>query len=168
MVRLLVFASAIVLGAAAFSQSPTAKPLTPEELGWLHSLYDRAHPPSLIGSILPEALRSPEGGVTVAVIMASSCPHCAKEVPYLAELAGKAKPEAHVLPVFFERDERAAAFLSGLGWDRKPVLLAEAAAPRIKGTPTTLVAGPDGKVTAEYEGELQPAQKAELERLVSQ
>lgn len=164
----LIVAVAIVLGAAAFSQSQTAKPLSPEELTWLHSVYERAHPPSMVGSMLPEALRSPEGGITVAVIMSSSCPHCAKEIPYLAGLAGKAKPEARVLPVFFERDETAAEFLSGLGWDRKPVLIAEADAPRIKGTPTTLVAGPDGKVTAEYVGELKPAEKAELERLVSQ
>ena len=137
-------------------QRPGAQ-FTPEEVTQLKALLARLNPPPLEGMTLPEKLRAAK----VNVFMSSTCPHCAKEVPHLAELE---KAGITINAIFYDKEEGAAQFLTAGGWQHKPVMLSgdELKGLPIAGTPTTVIAGPDGKITKSYRGELTEAQHKEL------
>jgi thiol-disulfide isomerase/thioredoxin len=134
-----------------------APQFTPEEVQQLKALLARLNPPPLEGQMLPEKLRTAK----VNVFMSSTCPHCAKEVPHLAELE---KAGVSVNPVFYDKEDGAAQFLTAGGWQHKPVLLSaeDLKGLPIAGTPTTVLADASGKITKSWRGELTDAQHKEL------
>lgn len=167
----------LVLAVSSSAQSPSstgpAAPdprgffLSPDEVAKVRQLIEQAFPPSLVGQILPAKFRAsgPSSG-TVAVFMASTCPHCIKEVPLFKSLSDAG---IRIMPVFFSEDTGAPGFLQRNGWDQQPILATtqDLGSLRIRGTPTTVVAGPDGKITSAFVGELNPAQEQELRKLAN-
>lgn len=123
------------------------------------SILDRMFPPSLVGRELPKSLRAPSGP-TIAVFMASTCPHCVKIADYVRGLQASAT-KATVLPVFYVADTGAEAM-----WPKHGVLTREDAdILRIQGTPTTAVVDASGKVVVAFVGELKPEERAVLEKV---
>ncbi len=157
--RILLLSFLLVAGALG-----QTAPLTSEEIVKVRHLLDRAYPPPLVGQTLSPKLRATAPRGTVLVLMSSTCPHCAKEVPYFAQLDA-ATPTLDIIPAFWDSDVQAGAeFLSKLGWAKAPIAIhaGDLGKLRIAGTPTTLVADASGKITQAYVGELTEAQKGEL------
>lgn len=139
---------------------------TKEELIKIH--IDRMFPPELEGLQLPASIGK-KGKPTVAMFVSSTCPHCMKEMPYLQDLYSLASDRVLVIPVFSDQDAGRDRFLSRFEWGHPSVSLTvdDYRLLPIRGTPTTVLAGADGRIVASYVGELSEARMAEIKNIVS-
>jgi len=110
------------------------------------------------------------GKPTVVAFWLYACPHCKAFIPALQDAWNEASPDANIVTVGMEYDdpskiepdegyESPEAFITSTGLTFPTVtgtFSTEAAAWHIQSTPTVFVIGPDGTITAAFDGEPDP------------
>jgi thiol-disulfide isomerase/thioredoxin len=109
----------------------------------------------------------PKGSLSVVLVMSTECHYCKESLPFYRELVARVGDEYPVIAILPQPVSNAQRFLEDAGVKPSKIVEASLTSLGIRGTPTLLLVGSDGRIKRVWIGKLDSARQEEVIKAIA-